>query len=117
VGAAPVKVVEVGGEEAEGGLVGQCEVWGSHHENSERTQKKLEFIHPINTCELLLSLSPSCATLVLLLFEVSVTEHPFYVLVGFLLGSVAIQLLGSLDDEIRGVRLPLFRIQAVHSRG
>jgi len=43
-----------------------------------------------NLCELWLSPSPSCATLVFLLFEVSVTEHPFYVLVGFLLGCVAV---------------------------
>jgi hypothetical protein len=35
-----------------------------------------------------------------LLFDVSILEHPFNVLVGFLLGGVAVQLLGSLEDEI-----------------
>lgn len=50
-------------------------------------------------------------------FDVSVAEHPFNVLVGFLLWGVAIQLLGSFDDEIRAILLPFFGDQAVHSRG
>jgi hypothetical protein len=32
------------------------------------------------------------------LFEVSVLEHPLDVLVGFLFGGVAVELLGSFDD-------------------
>jgi hypothetical protein len=51
-----------------------------------------------------------------LLFDVSILEHPFNVLVGFLLGGVAVQLLGSLDDEICGL-FPFFRNQAILSRG
>lgn len=49
-------------------------IWGSTH----------------NSCELWLSPSPSCATFVSLRFDVSVAEHPFDVLVGFLLGGVAV---------------------------
>ena len=50
---------------------------------------------------------PSAPPLVL---DVAVFDHPFHVLVGFLLRSIPEELLGSFDDLFRGT-LPIFRSQ------
>ncbi len=49
-----------------------------------------------------------------LIVEVSVLEHPFHVLVGFLLVGVAVKVFGSFDEEIRDFLLPFFGVQAGH---
>ena len=57
-----------------------------------------------------LCLSFPCAPPLPLVLDVAVFDHPFHVLVGFLLRSITEELLGSFDDLFRGT-LPIFRSQ------